>query len=132
MILIFCFRNCIKGLLAGKIVLLSTHNSRYFKEADQIVHLRGGKIKEFKADSSDLMLLEKSTTQDKTLDNKYREYNKENDKNTTVQEDEERGFGRVAMKVYKEYLLYGTWPSVTFIVVLMFFTGQGKIVKIYP
>ena len=78
------------------------------------------------------MLLEKSTTQDKTLDNEYREYNKENDKNTTVQDDEERGFGRVAMKVYKEYLLYGAWPSVTFIAVLMFFTGQGKIVKISP
>ena len=69
---------------------------------------------------------------DKTLGNEYRKNNIVRDKKTTVPDDEERGFGRVSMKVYKDYLLYGAWPSLTFIVVLVFFTGQGRIVKTSP
>ena len=75
------------------------------------------------------MLHKKSPMHDKTLDNEYRENNIVRDKKTIVLDDEERGFGRVPMNVYKDYLLYGAWPSLTLIVVLVFFTGQGKIVK---
>ncbi|CAB4039916.1 multidrug resistance-associated 4-like, partial [Paramuricea clavata] len=33
------FRNCIRGLLSSKIVLLTTHDTRYYQEADHIIHL---------------------------------------------------------------------------------------------
>ena len=76
------------------------------------------------------MLLQKSATQGKSPDNEYRKHNEEKDKKKTALDEEERGFGRVSMNVYKNYLLYGAWTSLAFIVVLVFFIGQGKIVKI--
>ena len=124
-------RHCIRGLLAKKIVLLTTHNSRYFHEADEIIYLRGGKMEELKVDAlqSEMLLLE-SARYDENMsedsDDECYQDNEDNDKRTINEDDEERGIGRVAFKVYKDYFSYGARPVVSFIVALVFFSGQGR------
>lgn len=44
---------------------------------------------------------------------------------------EKHEIGRVAFKVYKEYLLYGASAIVLFIFILVFFSGQGKEIDPY-
>ena len=125
------YRYCIRGLLAKKIVLLTTHNSRYFHEADEIIYLRGGKIEELKIDvlQSEMLLLE-SASHDENMsedsDDECYEDNEEDNKRTINQDEEERGIGRVAFKVYKEYLTYGAWAIVCIIVALVYCSGQGR------
>ena len=129
-----CYRYCIKGLLSGKIVLLTTHNTRYFQEADQIVYLREGKHEELKFDAPQReMLVKESVEHDKEMseDNKdeCHEDNERNDKKSINQDVEERGIGRVTFKVYKEYFAYGAYAIVCFIVALVYFSGQGKKIE---
>ena len=126
-----CYRYCIKGLLSDKIVLLTTHNTRYFQEADQIVYLKEGKHEESKFDAPQgEMLLKESIEHEEEMseDNKdeCHEDNKRNDKKSINQDVEERGIGRVTFKVYREYFAYGAYTIVCFIVALVYFSGQGK------
>ena len=110
-------------------MLLTTHNTRYFQEADQIHHLKDGKIIELKVDDTQTGLQElvrRNEKISKDNEDECNEYKKENDNQTMKQVDEEREGGRVAFKVYKEYCLYGSCAVVCFIVALVYVSGQGK------
>ena len=125
------YRHCIRGFLANKIVLLTTHNSRYFHEADEIIYLRGGKMEEPKVDAlQSEMLLPKSASHDENMsedsDDECYQDNEENNNEAIKQDDEERGTGRVPFKVYKEYFTYGAWSIVCFVVTFVYFSGQGR------
>ena len=78
---------------------------------------------------SEMLLLE-SDGHDENMsedsDDECYEDNEENNKRTINQDDEERGIGRVAFKVYKEYFTYGAWAIVCVIVAFVYFSGQGK------
>ena len=88
-------------------------------------------MEELKVDvlQSEMLLLE-SARHDENMsedsDDECYQDNEENNKRTIKQDDEERGIGRVAFKVYKEYFSYGARPVVCFIVALVFFSGQGR------
>ena len=123
--------------MANKIVLLTTHNSRYFHEADEIIYLSGGKIEELKVDvlKSEMLPLESARHDEKISedsDDEGYQDTEENNKRAINQDDEERGIGRVAFKVYKEYFTYGAWAIVCFIVALVYCSGQGRRKLISP
>ena len=62
----------------------------------------------------------------KDSDDECHDNNEVNNKRTINQDDEERGIGRVAFKVYKEYLTYGAWSMVCIIVALVYLSGEGR------
>ena len=76
------------------------------------------------------MLLLESARHDENMsedsDDECYQDNEENNKRTIKQDDEQRGIGRVAFKVYKEYFTYGAWATVCFIVALVYFSGEGE------
>ncbi|XP_028391901.1 multidrug resistance-associated protein 4-like [Dendronephthya gigantea] len=127
------FRHCIRGLLANRIVLLTTHDTKYYHQADRIVYIRNGKVEELTPQ-----------TYAPSPDSKMKKLNEEHDEKTvtlrgsgehggaqTLQpEEEERETGRVAFNVYKEYSLFGASASVLVVIALVFFSGQGLIVLV--
>ena len=121
------YRHCIQELLANKIILLTTHDTKYYHEADHIVHLRDGKIE----------VLETYTTFSDSNLGKGSEKNKkkiealgdsgERERAQTLKPQEEgHEIGRVAFNVYKEYFLFGGSALVLIVIALVFFSGQGK------
>ena len=121
--------------MSDKIILLTTSNTKYYHEADHLVHLKDGKIRDLQVDLSLTELQEwikKGTRPDKK---KSADYEISHDPNEPTigqslkQEREKRELGRVAFKVYKEYFLYGASAIVLFLFILTFFSGQGR--KIY-
>jgi hypothetical protein len=110
---------------------LTTHDTRYYQEADQIIHLAGGKIEEFKTGLSlaEFDLLQRNRVPDGKkagVQDVWCFSNEEEGMETLKLEKEERETGRVAFKVYKEYFLYGVSAILLFIVFLVFYSGQGK------
>ena len=75
------------------------------------------------------MLLQESVSHDEDMskdsDDEYYDNYEENNKRTINQDDEERGIGRVAFKVYKEYFTYGAWATVCFVVAMVYLSGEG-------
>ena len=111
--------------MANKIVLLTSHDTRYYREADRIIHLKDGKIE----DEHSLVereLEEKSATREtKTAKDVWCDPGKHEKATSLKQEEEDREHGRVAFKVYKEYFLYGASAIVLFIISIVFLSGQG-------
>ena len=125
------FRHCFRGLLSDKIILLTTSNTRYYQEADRIIHLKDGKIRELKAGVQLAELCgpeNDTTTEEKKSADDEMPYDPDNlDIGVPLkQEREKREVGRVAFKVYKEYFSYGASAIVWFFLVLVLFSGQGK------
>ena len=88
-------------------------------------------MEELKVDAlqSEMLPLESASHDEKMSedsDDEFYQDNEENNKRTIKQDDEERGIGRVAFKVYKEYFTYGAWAVVCFMVVLVYCSGQGR------
>ena len=123
-------------MLSDKIILLTTPNNRYFHEADLIIHLKDGKIREITADLS-LAELEKIEKYTQAEEQKSEHHETVNDPNGLTsgeplkQESEKREVGRLAFRVYKEYLLYGASAIVLSVFILVFFSGQGKKIDLY-
>ena len=62
----------------------------------------------------------------KDSDDECYDNNEEINKKTINKDDEQRGLGRVAFKIYKEYLTYGAWAIVCFIVAMVYLSGEGR------
>ena len=87
-------------------------------------------MEELKIDGlqSEMLPLENASHDEKMSedsDDECYQDNEENNKRTIDQGDEERGTGRVAFKVYKEYFTYGAWAIVCLIFALVYCSGQG-------
>jgi hypothetical protein len=111
---------------------LTTHDTRYYHEADHIVHLKGGKIEELKAELTlaEPELDQQNATPDGGDHDVWGDPSGPGEAETLNLEEEERETGRVALKVYMEYFLYGASAIVWFIIALLFFSGQGKEILI--
>ena len=85
-------------------------------------------MEELKVDAlqSEMLLLESEGHDENMSEDSDDEGYQDNNKRTINQVDEERGIGRVAFKVYKEYFTYGAWAIVCFIIALVYLSGQGR------
>ena len=132
------FRKCLRGLLANRIIILTTHHFRYLDETDWIVRLEHGvvmaqgdyttmrnevhglKYAEENAEASStegskskfINFVEK-TGEDEPLGEALRE------------EKEDRETGSVQFKVYWEYLKHGLPGAVLLSIAVVFCLGQG-------
>ena len=116
---------------------MTTPNTRYYQEADHIIHLEDGKITELKDDLplAEFEGLQKDTTQGEKESADHETSHDQNEISSGQSlklQKEKREFGRVAFKVYKEYFLYGASIIVLFFFVLVFISGQGKKMDLVP
>ena len=136
------FNECLRGLLAGRIVFLATHNLRFLSEADYVVRLHLGTVV---AKGDYLAVKEKftqirvedeneDTTKDpKALKTKRDEISGKMDQSESLgqelrQDEEDRETGNVKLKVYWEYFKHGL-PGLVFIAIaVVFCIGQGRAV----
>ena len=113
---------------------MTTHASKYYRDADHIVHLNGGIITrqgDFQDLKAELSLAESDWDQKRALrDGKAEEVwhdpCKPGGGETLEEQVEERKVGRVSFSVYKEYFSYGASALALCIIALVLFSGQGK------
>ena len=137
------FKNCLRGLLADRIVLLTTRTTRYLKEADYIVKLKGGVIvaqgnfNEIKEEFSEiecgadkpsvssaeghLGIDQKNACEEMVQSEKMGEILRE--------AKEDREIGSVSRHVYWEYFVNGASPLILLLVASVYLVGQGKLIK---
>ncbi|XP_028408178.1 multidrug resistance-associated protein 4-like isoform X2 [Dendronephthya gigantea] len=125
------FRYCIRGVLANRIILLTSNGTKYYNEADHIVHLKGGKIEGQKNDMKfpDFDLKNKSEKQHEKMA-AWNDFDEQKEMRPLKVEEEWRERGRVSFNVYKEYFLFGASALVLFIIAVVFLSGQGLIVLV--
>ena len=139
------FEKCVRGLLADRIVLLTTSTSCYLSEADYIVNLKRGVIvaqgnfelmgKEFsnaKFDGDhDDVVSDFDNVGYSEIDHHY-SLDKIDQSEATeemLQEaKEDREVGNLSLKVYWKYFVNGTSTFMLLLMVLFFVSGQGKII----
>ena len=130
----YYFRNCIQGLLSDRIVLLTTHATKYYPMADRIVQLgEGGVIltqgsyETFKTTLPLNVSLEDDTSPKDRVDR--RELWGDNEEFVEgvnlEKEEEERKSGTVSLKFYVEYLLHGASPFIALLVPVLYISGAG-------
>ena len=131
---------CLKGLLADRIVLLTTHAYRYVKRADTIVKLHSGQIVAHgKFDDVKRELLDAIDVEDEALQppdsieddlNSEKEDKIKQNENLSVHHSrnfkEDRETGSVSLKVYMRYFCKGASVMIILLMVLFFYSGQGK------
>ena len=134
------FNHCLRGILADRIVLLTTHQLHNFKDADHIVKLDRGKIVaqgdpesmkkyfnqiEFDMGQHDVISVQESR---KTTDKNFDEEMAEDEQMTEILREAEEGrvIGYVSLKVYWEYFKSGVPVFVLLLVAVIFCAGKGK------
>ena len=135
------FKNCLRGLLADRIVLLTTRTTRYLKEADYIVKLKGGVIvaqgnfneikEEFseiecRPDKPSVSSAEGHTDQKNACEEMVQS---EKMGETLREAKEDREIGSVSHHIYWEFFVNGASPLILLLVALVYLVGQGKLIK---
>ena len=133
------FTHCLRGLLVDRIVLLSTHTTRFRKEADYIVKLkRGVVVSQGTFESMKDKLIGMGSEEDyhsltfeeenSEMDESLRREIKENEPTDALfcLAKEDRETGNVSFKVYLKYFTYGASIAVLLFVALVLWSGQGK------
>ncbi|CAG9817751.1 unnamed protein product [Phaedon cochleariae] len=113
------FRDCIKGFLKDKLVILVTHNKKHIQSADELVVLENGTVK-FNGDQQDLSedLIRVLEHEDPNMELENADDNSLNDEKTRLLDDligvekkqvyfESKKAGGVDFGVYKKYMKYG-------------------------
>ena len=128
-------RKCIQGLLSDRIVLLTTHATKYYSVADRIVLLEGGTIAtqgNLETLKTTLPLTESVHDEPGIKDNEmvgnvelWGDTGKSIEGVNLEEEEEERKRGIVPLKVYLEYFLYGASPFILLLVPVVYFSGGG-------
>ena len=121
---------------------MTTHASKYYRNADHIVHLNGGIItrqgdfQELKAElslaESDLTHQQRALPDGKNAEEVWHDSCKPGGGETLEEQVEERKVGRVSFSVYREYFSYGASALALCIIALVFLSGQGKEMGQFP
>ncbi len=121
--------------MSDRIVLLTTHATKYYAEADHIVQLQGGTIVaqgSFEALKTTLPVkgssLDESCAKDSKIDGQSEVWvhDGKDEQGVNLQEEEEdRKSGSVSLKLYLEYLLHGASPLILLVVPVLYFSGAG-------
>ena len=140
-------KKCLRGLLADRIVLLTTRAGRYLREANYIVKLKRGVVVaqgNFELMEKELsdVILDGDQLQDAVIsdhhDVEYSEIDKDyslgrKDQNETTggmlqEEKEDREVGNISIKIYWKYFVNGASTFMLLLMALVFVSGQGKII----
>ena len=138
------FNECLRGLLADRIVLLTTRTTDYLREADYIVKLKRGVI----VAQGNFELMQEEFSDAKPRENhrnvvsavghlkidRHNSLDKMEQNETTGEvlreAEEDREVGNISMKIYWEYFVSGISIFILLFMVLVFISGQGKIICI--
>ena len=139
------FMYCIRGLLADRIVFLTTNNSRYLSKANYMVKLeRGIVVNQGNFQTTNDEDIEMALVRRPRLLKSQKSFSIEN--LTAIPEDSEesesmakilreeeeyREIGMVPFKVYREYFTYGAPVLVLLLVALVYLFGQGTEIIIH-
>ena len=123
-------RQCIQGLLSDRIVLLTTHATKYCAVASHIVHLDGGRIVNqgtFEAVKSSLPIDESNekTSKSESQRNVWSDAGELMRGVSLKEEKEDRNFGSVSWKLCLDYFRNGASCLFLIIVPIIYFSGQG-------
>ena len=135
------FKNCLRGLLADRIVLLTTRTTRYLKEADYIVKLKGGVIvaqgnfNEIKEEFSEIECgpgkPSVSSAEGHTDQKNACEEMVQSEKMGEILREakEYREIESVSNHDYWEFFVNGASPIILLLVALVYLVGQGKLIN---
>jgi ABC-type multidrug transport system ATPase subunit len=122
-------------LLSDRIVLLTTHATKYYADAAHIVQLEGGTIVaqgSFEALKTTLPLkgsiLDESCARGSKIVGQREVWShdgKDVEGVNLQEEEEDRKSGSVSLKLYLEYLLHGASPFILVLVPVLYFSGAG-------
>ena len=147
------FEKCIKGLLGHKTRVLTSHQEKHMKEADNVIVLYKGRV----LGKGSFTLLKEEGILSTTVDPLYETSNKNQSDNTYDREDEEkddsnsyygivpqtsetkglqiseedRAIGTVSSKLYWNYFRSGVPSLVIFVVSCLCLITQGKPQHVY-
>ena len=147
------FEKCIKGLLGHKTRVLTSHEEKHMKEADNVIVLYKGRV----LGKGSFTVLKKEGILSTTVDPLYETSNKNQSDNTYDREDEEkddsdsyygivpqtsetkglqiseedRAIGTVSSKLYWNYFRSGVPSLVIFVVSCLCLITQGKPQHVY-
>lgn len=132
------FRECIRGFLKDKLVVLVTHNTKHINEADKVIILENGRVK-FQGKDTDLSMdlleaIEEETMNEKDVDEVEDNDEKVDEKSKLLKAgsqpkrqkvyQEVKKKGSVNYEVYMKYFQFGGGFILLGIVVLMYFGAQ--------
>jgi ABC-type multidrug transport system fused ATPase/permease subunit len=135
------FMECICGILSNKTRVLVTHQLQYLKGADHVVVMKRGSIfyegtyEALNADSnSELQCLFASKYDDsppltRAMDTRRLSATvsfKENEQRGLELAEEDRYTGSVSWRLYWDYLVYGLWPMLVVLLIILFIVTQCK------
>ena len=128
-------RNCIRGLLSDRIVLLTTQATKYYSLADRIVQLDRGTIAvqgDFETLKTKLPLTEPAPVELGVKDREIVDHDEVWSRTEKTmkcanmkEEEEDRKRGLVSLKVYLKYLLHGASPLILVFFLVVYFSGAG-------